>query len=160
MGDEARPELYLDDLRLGQQFTTAEHRLDPARLVAFAAEFDPQPFHLDEAAARRSLFGGLAASGWHTASVTMRLMVTSGPAIAGGLVGAGVELSWPRPTRPGDVLHVVSEVTDIAPSRSRPERGMVTMRSETRNQDGAVVQVMVGRMVVPRRLEQSPQVER
>ena len=160
MGDEARPELYLDDLTLGQRFTTAEHRLDPERLVAFAAEFDPQPFHLDEAAARCSLFGGLAASGWHTASITMRLMVTSGPAIAGGLIGAAVELSWPRPTRPGDVLHVVSEVTDIAPSRSRPERGMVTMRSETRNQNDEVVQVMVGRMVVPRRSEQSPQVER
>ena len=90
----------------------------------------------------------------------MRLMVTSGPAIAGGLIGAAVELSWPRPTRPGDVLHVVSEVTDIAPARSRPERGMVTMRSETRNQNDEVVQVMVGRMVVPRRSEQSPQVER
>ena len=159
MGDEARPELYLDDLTVGQRFTTAEHRLDAERLVAFAAEFDPQPFHLDEAAAQRSLFGGLAASGWHTASITMRLMVTSGPAIAGGLIGAAVELSWPRPTRPGDVLHVVSEVTDIAPSRSRPERGMVTMRSETRNQNDEVVQVMVGRMVVPRRSEQSPQVE-
>ncbi len=159
MGDEARPELYLDDLTLGQRFTTAEHRLDAERLVAFAAEFDPQPFHVDEAAAQRSLFGGLAASGWHTASITMRLMVTSGPAIAGGLIGAAVELSWPRPTRPGDVLHVVSEVTDIAPSRSRPERGMVTMRSETRNQNDEVVQVMVGRMVVPRRSEQSPQVE-
>ena len=159
MGDEARPELYFDDLTVGQRFTTAEHRLDAERLVAFAAEFDPQPFHLDEAAAQRSLFGGLAASGWHTASITMRLMVTSGPAIAGGLISAAVELSWPRPTRPGDVLHVVSEVTDIAPSRSRPERGMVTMRSETRNQNDEVVQVMVGRMVVPRRSEQSPQVE-
>ena len=152
MSDTARPELYLDDLRLGQRFTTAEHRLEAERLMAFAAEFDPQPFHLDEAAAQRSLFGGLAASGWHTAAITMRLLVTSGPAIVGGLIGAAVELSWPRPTRPGDVLHVVSEVTDIAPSRSRPERGMVTLRSETRNQEGAVVQVMVGRMVVPRRV--------
>ncbi len=158
--DGARQGLYLDDLTLGQRFTTAEHRLEVERLVAFAAEFDPQPFHLDEAQARRSLFGGMAASGWHTASITMRLMVTSGPAISGGLIGAGVELSWPRPTRPGDVLHVVSEVTDIAPSRSRPERGMVTLRSETRNQHGEVVQLMVGRMVVPRRVPPGAQVAR
>lgn len=143
--------LYLEDLAVGDRFTSAEHALDAQQIKAFAGEFDPQPFHLDDEAAQRTLFGGLAASGWHTAALTMRLLVTSGLPLAGGIIGAGGELSWPRPTRPGDRLHVVSEVTEITPSRSRPDRGMVTMRSETRNQRGEVVQVLVSRLVVPRR---------
>jgi acyl dehydratase len=118
---------------------------------SFAAQFDPQPFHLDDAAARDTLFGGLAASGWHTAAVTMRLQVTSGLPIAGGIIGAGGELSWPRPTRANDVLHVVSEVLEIQPSKSKPDRGMVTVRSETRNQHGDVLQLSTVRIVVPRR---------
>ena len=118
---------------------------------SFAAQFDPQPFHLDDAAARDSLFGGLAASGWHTAAITMRLQVTSGLPIAGGIIGAGGELTWPRPTRALDVLHVVSEVMEVTPSRSKPDRGMVSVRSETRNQHGDVLQVATVRIVVPRR---------
>src|SRR5690606_30481288 len=117
---------YLDDLAEGDQFTSGEHAMDEAQIQAFAAEFDPQPFHLDDAAARTTLFGGLAASGWHTAAVTMRLQVTSGLPIAGGIIGAGAEIAWPRPTRATDVLHVVSEVVEIQPSRSKPDRGMVT----------------------------------
>lgn len=142
---------HLDDLTVGQRFTSAEHALDRAQISDFAGQFDPQPFHLDEAAAAASLFGGIAASGWHTAALTMRLLVTSGLPLAGGLIGAGVEITWPRPTRPGDVLHVESEVTEIRPSRSKPDRGMVTVRSETRTQAGDVVQVLVARLVVPRR---------
>ena len=145
------PLLYLDDLVPGARFVSAEHALDVAQIKTFAAGYDPQPFHLDEAAADASLFAGLAASGWHTAAVTMRLLVTSGLPLAGGLVGAGVELGWPQPTRPGDVLHVESEVLAVTPSRSRPERGMVTVRSETKNQHGRTVQTMVAKMVVPRR---------
>ena len=106
---------------------------------------------LDDAAARDTLFGGLAASGWHTAAVTMRLQVTSGLPIAGGIIGAGGELTWPRPTRATDVLHVVSEVVQIQPSKSKPDRGMVTVRSETRNQHGDVLQLTTVRIVVPRR---------
>ena len=151
--DGDRGLLYLDDLSPGQRFTSATHQLDSRQLIAFAAQFDPQPFHLDENAAADTFFGGLAASGWHTAAITMRLLVTSGPAVAGGIVGAGVEVSWPKPTRPNDRLHVESEIIDVAPSRSRPERGTVTMRSETRNQHGDVVQLMIGRLVVPRRVE-------
>lgn len=143
--------VYLDDLQLGQQFTSPSLALDEAQIKRFAGEFDPQPFHLDDEAARGTLFGGLAASGWHTAALTMKLLVSGGPAIAGGLVGAGAEISWPRPTRPGDVLTVVSVVQEITPSPSRPDRGIVKLRSETRNQAGQVVQLLVARLVVPRR---------
>lgn len=146
-----KPPIYLEDLSVGDQFTSGEHAMDEAQITAFAAQFDPQPFHLDDAAARNTLFGGLAASGWHTAAVTMRLQVTSGLPIAGGIIGAGAELTWPRPTRATDVLHVVSEVMQIQPSKSKPDRGMVTVRSETRNQHGDVLQLSTVRIVVPRR---------
>ncbi len=143
--------LYLDDLAVGDQFKSGEHTMDEAQIKAFAAQFDPQPFHLDDAAAQATLFGGLAASGWHTAAVTMRLQVTSGLPVAGGIIGAGGELSWPQPTRATDVLHVVSEVVQIQPSKSKPDRGMVTVRSETRNQHGDVLQLSTVRIVVPRK---------
>jgi acyl dehydratase len=142
--------LYLDDLQVGQRFTSGPHAMDESGIKAFARQYDPQPYHLDEAAAQKSLFGGLVASGWHTAAVTMRLLVESVP-IAGGVLGAGGELSWPRPTRPGDVLMVVSEIVEVKPSRSRPDRGMAMMRSETRNQRDEPVQIMTSRLVVPRR---------
>ncbi|MGC9270494.1 MaoC family dehydratase [Acidiphilium sp.] len=144
--------LYFDDLSVGRQFESASTVMDAAAIKAFAAEFDPQPFHLDEVAAKATLFGGLAASGWHTAAVTMRLLVESVP-VAGGIIGASNEIAWPRPTRPGDVLTVFSEVMALEPSASRPDRGRVVMRSETRNQRGEVVQVLTARLVVPRRLE-------
>jgi acyl dehydratase len=148
---DRRAPVYLEDLAPGLRSSTASHTLDAAQIKAFAATFDPQPFHLDEAAAKDTLFGGLAASGWHTAALTMRLLVTSGPALAGGYLGAGGEISWPRPTRPGDVLHVESEVIEVTPSRSRPDRGMATIRNETKNQRGEVVQVLIAKLVVPRR---------
>ena len=137
---------------VGQRFTSGTHAVDAAQIKAFAAQYDPQPFHLDDDAAKETLFAGLAASGWHTAAITMRLLVESGLPIAGGIIGAGGEVSWPRPTRPGDVLHVVSEIEEVTPSRSRPDRGMVTVRSETRNQRDEVVQVLTSRLVVPRRV--------
>jgi acyl dehydratase len=148
---EKRPLLYLDDLKVGQRFTTASHTMDTAQIKAFAAQFDPQPFHLSEEAAKDSLFGALAASGWHTAAVTMRLLVETGPRLAGGVIGASGEVKWPQPTWPGDTLHVESEVLAVTPSRSRPERGMVTMRSTTSNQRGEVVQLMTANLVVARR---------
>src|SRR6516162_8306038 len=115
--------LYLDDLHVGQPFTSGTHVIDETQIKAFARQFDPQPFHLDDEVAKATLFGGLAASGWHTAAITMRLIVSSGAPIAGGIIGGGGELSWPLPTRPGDVLHVVMEVVETTPSRSRPDRG-------------------------------------
>ncbi len=143
--------LHLDDLTVGQRFSSAAHALDEAQIHRFASQFDPQPFHLDAEAAQHSVFGGLAASGWHTAAITMRLLVGGGAPLAGGIIGAGGEIAWPRPTRPGDVLQVESEVLEITPSRSRPDRGMVTLRSETRNQRGEIVQILTARLVVPRR---------
>ena len=150
--DDAGPKLYFEDLEVGRRFTTGSVTMEPDAIKAFAASFDPQPFHLDEAAAASSFFGGLVASGWHTAAVTMRLLVTSGLPIAGGVIGAGGEVAWPRAVRAGDTLSVVSEVVAAKPSASKPERGMVTVRSETLNQAGEVVQVMTARLVVPRRL--------
>ncbi len=142
--------LALDDLFLGQVFRSGSHQLDAAQIKAFAREYDPQPFHLDEESGSNSLFGGLVASGWHTAAITMRLMVSSTP-ILGGLIGMGGEISWPQPTRPGDILHVESEVVEIIPSRSRADRGKVKFRITTRNQDGQAVQTLVANLVVPRR---------
>jgi acyl dehydratase len=143
--------LYLDDVVVGYRFSSGEHALDEQQIKAFAAQFDPQPFHLDDGAARKTLFGGLAASGWHTAAITMRLLVTGGMPLAEGVIGAGAEVSWPQPTRAGDVLHVESEVLAITPSRSRPDRGMLTVRSETRNQRGEVLQILTSKLVVSRR---------
>jgi acyl dehydratase len=143
--------LYLDDLRVGQRFVSPSRAIDAAEIKRFASEFDPQPFHLDEQAAQRTPFGELVASGWHTAALTMRLLVDGGAPIAGGIVGVGGELTWLKPTRPGDVLQIHSEVTAIRPSQSRPDRGVVTIRSETRNQRNEVLQVFVARLIVPRR---------
>ena len=143
--------LYLDDLHVGQRFVSEAHTVDAEQIKAFAREFDPQPFHLDEETAKDTFFGGLAASGWHVAAMTMKLLVGGGAPIAGGVIGAGAEIAWPNPTRPGDVLRVESEVVDITPSRSRPNRGMITLRSETRNQRGQVAQVLTAKLVVPKR---------
>jgi acyl dehydratase len=142
--------LYLEDLHVGQRFESATHVVTAEQIKAFAAQFDPQPFHLDEAAAAKTLLGGLAASGWHTAAVTMRLLVDAST-IAGGVIGAGVEIAWPRPVRPGDELQVFSEVMEITPSRSKPDRGIVLLKSETRNQRGEAVQLLTAKQIVPRR---------
>lgn len=144
---------YLDDLVPGQRFKgTTRLRMETDRIKAFAAEFDPQPFHLDEQAASASIFQSLAASGWHTAAATMRLLVDSEFQPAGGIVGAGFdELRWPRPVHPGDELRVESEVLEVRPSKSRPEQGLVKVRTTTLNQHDEIVQVSVGNLVVPRR---------
>ena len=148
---DSRPALYLDDLQVGQRFKSGTHRMEEDRMKEFAAEFDPQPFHLDEAAGRNSIFGGLAASGWHTAAVTMRLSVTGGMRLGGGSVGLGGEISWPRPTRPGDTLHVETEILEIVPSRSKPNQGVVKMRTTTLNQNGEEVQVFIVKIIVFKR---------
>ena len=142
--------LYLDDLHVGQTWVSEPHLVDAEQIKRFAAEFDPQPFHLDEAAADNSLFKGLAASGWHTAALTMRMLVESVP-LADGLVGAELQLAWPKPTRPGMALQVFSEILEIVPSRSRPNMAMVTMRNETRDQDGTVLQIFTVKMPVFKR---------
>ncbi|OCP00614.1 MULTISPECIES: MaoC family dehydratase [unclassified Ensifer] len=151
MSNSGPDRLYLDDLHVGQRFRSASQRIGEDEIKAFAAQFDPQPFHLDEAAARETLFKGLAASGWHTAAVTMRLNVETGLPLAGGLVGAGGEISWPAPTRPGDSLHVESEVVELIPSRSKPDRGIAVVMMRTINQRDEVVQILKAKLMVSRR---------
>jgi acyl dehydratase len=151
MTEAPNPPLYLDDMKPGDRFTTSSAEITEAEIVAFAKKYDPQPFHLDNEAAKSSLFGGLAASGWHTASLSMRLLVTSGLPIAQGLIGSSADITWPRPTRPGDVLHVETTVLEVTPSRSRPDRGTVVTENLTKTANGDVVQRFVARLVVPRR---------
>jgi acyl dehydratase len=143
--------LYLEDLHVGQRFTSGTYLMEESRIKEFAAEFDPQPFHLDEAAARASVFQGLAASGWHTAAVAMRLLVTGGLPLANGFIGVGGEIAWPRPTRPGDTLRVESEIVEIVPSRSKPNQGIVTMRNTTLNQNGEPVYIFTAKTLVFKR---------
>src|SRR5439155_27196537 len=144
-------QLYLDDLHVGQRFTSGSQLMETARIKEFAAEFDPQPFHLDESAAEASVFRGLAASGWHTAAVAMRLLVTGGLPFANGIIGLGGEIAWPRPTRPGDTLRVESEILEISPSRSKPNQGIVTVRTTTFNQNGEPVYVFTAKVLVFKR---------
>jgi acyl dehydratase len=148
---EPAQRLYLDDLKVGQRFTTGTYQMDEDRMKTFAAEFDPQPFHLDDAAARDSVFRGLAASGWHTAAATMRLLVNGEMRIAGGLIGLGGDIAWPRPTRAGDTLRVVSEILEIVPSRSKPNQGIVKVRSTTLNQNGEELQIFTSKLLVFKR---------
>jgi acyl dehydratase len=144
--------LYLDDLHPGMGFTNGPITLTSEDIKQFARAFDPQPFHLDESAASaHEVFRGLAASGWHTAAITMRLMVTGGMPLAGGYVGGGGELSWPRPTYAGDSLTVHVKVIEVRASRSKPDRGIVRLGIETHNQRGEVVQSMITNQVVRRR---------
>ncbi len=150
VGEKENNGLTLDDLNVGQIFLSGTHELDEAQIVAFASSFDPQPFHTDPIAAENTFFKGLAASGWHTAAVTMKLLVSSAD-IFGGLIGAGAEVTWLRPTRANDILQVETEIIEIKESRSRPDRGIVTIRSTTRNQEKDTLQIMISRLVVPRR---------
>ena len=144
--------LYLDDLAAGQVYGSGRLTVTAAEITAFAAQYDPQPFHLDDAAARGTLFGGLAASGWHTAALTMRLLVGGEFRPAGGIIGGGMdELRLPRPLRPGDTLRLETEVMEVRPSRSKPQQGLVKARTTTFNQDNEPVQVLVANLIVPRR---------
>jgi len=143
-------EHYLEDYAVGQTFGSGRLRVEAERIKSFAAEFDPQPFHLDEQAASNTIFHGLAASGWHTAALTMRLLVEGELKPAGGIVGVGFdEFRWPQPVRPGDELRVESEVLEVRPSKSRPEQGLVKIRTTTFNQAGEPVQIQVSNLVVP-----------
>jgi acyl dehydratase len=132
-------ERYLEDYAVGEVLKpTGRVRVEKAAIIAFAKEFDPQPFHLDEEAGRKSLFGGLVASGWHTP--------------AGGSIGLGFDqLRWPLPVRPGDELHIETEVLEVRTSKSRPDRGLVKLRTQTINQNGEMVQELIGTALVPRR---------
>ena len=143
---------YLEDFAAGQTYGSPRLRVDKASAIAFAAEYDPQPFHLEDAAARGTVFGGLAASGWYTAALTMRLLVDGELKPAGGIIGLGFdEFRWPRAVKPGDELHLVSEILDVRASKSRPDQGLVKVRTTTFNQNDEPVQITVGNLLVPRR---------
>jgi acyl dehydratase len=148
--------LYLEDLAVGQRFTSGTHTMDEAEIAQFAARYDPQPFHMDDEAAQNTLFGGLVASGWHTAGTAMRLIVEGGLPIAGGIIGTGGELLWTKPVRPGDTLRVDCEVLEITPSRSKRDRGTVVVRCLTFNQRDEMVQSFTPKLVVPRRSKEEP----
>lgn len=148
--DQEKQRLFLEDLVVGMPFKSGTIDITAEEIRSFASQFDPQPFHLDDDAARSTLFGGLAASGWHTAALTMRLIVDSLP-FDGGLIGTSCELAWPLPMRPGDRLHAEGEIAEINPSRSKPDRGIVVVRSRTMNQDGGVVQTLTASLLVFRR---------
>ena len=146
--------LYLEDLQPGQVHRSSAEPVfvTVEGIKAFARQFDPQLFHLDETAAGQSLFGELVTSGWHTAAMTMRLLVDGGLPLAGGIIGAGVDdMRWPRPVRPGDRLRVESEVLEVRPSRSRPEQGIAKIRTTTLNQNDEPVQIMTSNLIVRRR---------
>jgi len=143
---------FFEDFAVGQRYRSSSRQITLDEITRFASEFDPQPFHLDEAAAAETMFGGLAASGWHTAALTMKLLVGSEFSPAGGIIGMGFdELRWPRPVRPGDELHTDVEVLEVRTSKSNASRGLVKIRTTTLNQQGEAVQVSVGTVLVPRR---------
>jgi acyl dehydratase len=144
-------ERYLEDYAAGQTYGSGRIRVEEERIKAFAAEFDPQPFHTDHESASRTIFRGLAASGWHTAAMTMRLMVDGDLKPAGGIVGTGFEeFRWPRPVRSGDELRVQCEILEVRPSKSQPELGLIKLRTTTYNQNNEPVQIMVGTLLVLR----------
>lgn len=148
---------FFEDFAVGQVFNSGKLRVDAGQITAFAAQFDPQPFHLDDEAAQQTVFRGLAASGWHTAALTMRLMLDGEFRPAGGIIGVGFdELKWSLPVRPGDELHAKSEILEVRPSKSRADRGMIRVRTTTFNQNDEAVQVFTGNLLVPRRTNASP----
>jgi acyl dehydratase len=143
---------YLEDYEVGQTFGSGTARVEAGRMTSFAAEFDPQSFHLSDEGARNTIFGALAASGWYTAAITMKLLVDGELKPAGGVVGLGFdELRWPKPVRPGDELRLLSEILDVRPSKSRPDQGLIKVRTTTLNQAGEAVQITVGNLLVRRR---------
>jgi acyl dehydratase len=146
-------EQFFEDFQVGQKFRSGTITVTADMIKAFAREFDPQPFHVDEKAAADSFFAGLAASGWHTSAMTMRLVLDGELRPAGGIIGAGMEeLRWPIPVRPGDVLTTQSEVLELRPSKSRPEIGLVKLRITTLNQANEAVQIFVPSLIVKRRI--------
>jgi acyl dehydratase len=148
---ESRTPLWLEDIHVGSHYRTSDHEITSDEIVDFASRFDPQAFHLGNDGAAGTIFGSLAASGWHTAAITMRLVVTSGIPIATGIIGASIELAWPTPTRPGDIVHVELTVTDVVPSRSRPDRGFVTCSYDTVNQHDEIRQRTTAHLLAFRR---------
>lgn len=143
---------YFEDFHVGDRFRSAEYTFTEAEMIEFARQFDAQPFHIDAEAAKQSVFGGLVASGWHTAAIVMRLRTQSELTVAGGLIGLGVEeMRWPQPVHAGDTIQLEAEVLELRTSRTRPDRGIVRVRETARNQAGEIVLMMVTALWVPLR---------
>jgi acyl dehydratase len=143
---------YFDDFQVGQVSEAGPYVVSREEILAFAHQFDPQPFHVDEEVARGSIYGGIIASGWHTASVAHRLLVTGVLADAAGMGSPGLdELRWLRPVRPGDALTLRVEILSTTPSRSKPDRGAIKCRLEVRNQQGELVMTEVANALFARR---------
>lgn len=143
-------QLFVEDLRVGLVYESGTYVVSADEIREFAQRYDPQPFHTDEEVAKATFFEGLAASGWHTAAISMRLLVES-VRMGGGIIGAGSEVSWPRPTRPGDTLRVVSTIVEIMPSKTKPNRAIVKVQSDTLNQNQELCQRSVARLIAFRR---------
>lgn len=145
-----RPSLYLNDLEIGQRWAGGPITLTEAEIIRFAQEFDPQPMHVDKEVATAGRFGGLIASGWHVASRVMRDFVDTAPFGDTPMLGLKVDdLQWRTAVRPGDVLSITREVVDIAVSRSKPDRRVLTMRMTVTNQDGAVAMTFLNLIQMP-----------
>ena len=145
------PQRSFEDFKTGDRFESSRYEVTEESIIAFAREFDPQAFHLDRAKAKRSIFKGLVASGWHTAASTMRLFVQT-LNFAEGAIGLGVdELRWPNAVRPGDMLRVETEIVEVRESRSKPDHGIIRIRNVTKNQRDEIVQTMFASALVPRR---------
>ena len=145
------PERFFEDVEKGDRFKSGTYKVTEEQIISFAREFDPQPFHLDATVADRTMFGGLIASGWHTAAITMRLFVQT-LNFAEGAIGLGVdELRWPNAVKPNDVLQVETEIVDLRESRSKPTHGVVRLRYVTTNQRSEIVQTMFASALVLRR---------
>lgn len=142
--------LYFEDLHVGQRFVSDTYTVTESEIIEFASKYDPQAFHIDPEAAKHLFFGGLVASGWHTAAIGMRLLITSGMQLGDGAIGIGGEILWTKPLRPGDTLHLEGEILEVNPSRSHPDRGSIVARMETHNQHNEVIQVFTGKIIVPK----------
>ncbi len=143
--------IYFDDLKIAQRFDSETYEITEQSIIEFAREFDVQTFHLDPIAANQTIFKGLAASGWQTAAIAMRLFTTTIP-FAGGAVGLGVdELRWPVAVRPNDQLQLETEILEMRASKSKPHQGIIRLRNVLRNQNGEVVLSYVANAMVQRR---------
>ncbi|MBO8134675.1 MaoC family dehydratase [Dickeya fangzhongdai] len=146
--DERPPKLYFDDLKVGQVFHSSEYYVSADEIAEFSIKYDPQPFHIDDDLAKDSIFRGLAASGWHTVSITMNLLVKSLP-LAHGIIGKGVEkINWLRPTRPGDILRIRAKITEIDISPAKPDRALMTIHISTIGQDNKIRQELLGKLLI------------
>ena len=149
---EAQKFIYLEDISVGQKFTAGSMTVTEESIIAFARQFDPQDFHTDPVKAKDTVFGGLVASGWHTASMSMRMILDATPKMKGGMIGRQVEkIGWPMPVRAGDVLSIEVEIMELRPSATNPSRGTIRTKNTTFNQKHEIVQEMEAIIFIPRR---------